>query len=275
MTSPVTIRDIQTIMTQPQHARLVVVKVLTSEPGLYGVGCASFWFRNHAVYAALENHLTTFDNLRLQLLRYTRRSTDPDGVLDRLELTRVRNERAGRLSQGERQRLGLALALVLEPELLVLDEPLAHLDPSSSAIALEVLRHEVRERGTTVLLSSHHLSQVEHAADHLALLHRGRLLLSGSLRELLTESRRLVRIEATPKDRLAPFLADHPLVVGVEETPRAEQLRVELREDSPQRLNADLHQAGFEVRVLAPEAWTLEELFRQATRAADRGEALP
>jgi mannonate dehydratase len=60
MTTPVTIRDVQTIMAQPQHARLVVVKILTSEPGLYGVGCASFWFRNHAVYAALEKHLKPF-----------------------------------------------------------------------------------------------------------------------------------------------------------------------------------------------------------------------
>ena len=47
-------------MTQPQHARLVVVKILTSELRLYGVGCASFWFRNHAVYAAIEKHLKPF-----------------------------------------------------------------------------------------------------------------------------------------------------------------------------------------------------------------------
>jgi mannonate dehydratase len=60
MTAPVTIRGVQTIMTQPQHARLVVVKILTSEPGLYGLGCASFWFRNSAVYAAIEKHLKPF-----------------------------------------------------------------------------------------------------------------------------------------------------------------------------------------------------------------------
>jgi mannonate dehydratase len=60
MTPPVTIRDIQTILTQPTGQRLVVVKVLTSEPGLYGLGCATFTQRFHAVQAAIEHHLKPF-----------------------------------------------------------------------------------------------------------------------------------------------------------------------------------------------------------------------
>ena len=56
----VTIKDVKTIMTQPARSRLVVVKVITSEPGLYGLGCATFTQRCHAVYAAVENHLKPF-----------------------------------------------------------------------------------------------------------------------------------------------------------------------------------------------------------------------
>src|SRR5467141_254682 len=60
MASPVTIRDIQTILTQPTGQRLIVVKILTSEPGLYGLGCATFTQRFHAVQAALEHHIKPF-----------------------------------------------------------------------------------------------------------------------------------------------------------------------------------------------------------------------
>jgi len=60
MTAPVTIRDVQTILTQPAGSRLIVVKVLTSEPGLYGLGCATFTQRFHAVHAAIEKHLKPF-----------------------------------------------------------------------------------------------------------------------------------------------------------------------------------------------------------------------
>jgi len=60
MTSPVTIQDVRTIMTQPARSRLIVVKVITSEPGLYGLGCATFTQRFHAVHAAVEKHLKPF-----------------------------------------------------------------------------------------------------------------------------------------------------------------------------------------------------------------------
>ena len=60
MTAPVTIRDVKTITTQPAGSRLVIVKVITSEPGLYGLGCATFTQRFHAVQAAIEKHLKPF-----------------------------------------------------------------------------------------------------------------------------------------------------------------------------------------------------------------------
>lgn len=60
MSAPITIKDVQTILTQPAGSRLVIVKIITSEPGLYGLGCATFTQRFHAVYAAIENHLKPF-----------------------------------------------------------------------------------------------------------------------------------------------------------------------------------------------------------------------
>lgn len=60
VTSPVTIRDVKTILTQPAGSRLIIVKISTSEPGLYGVGCATFTQRYHAVHSAIEHHLKPF-----------------------------------------------------------------------------------------------------------------------------------------------------------------------------------------------------------------------
>src|SRR3990172_8340840 len=60
MSKPITIQDVQVILTQPQGSRLVIVKVITSEPGLYGLGCATFTQRFHAVVAAIEKHLKPF-----------------------------------------------------------------------------------------------------------------------------------------------------------------------------------------------------------------------
>ena len=60
MTAAVTVKDVQVILTQPAGSRLIIVKLITSEPGLYGVGCATFTQRFHAVHAAIERHLKPF-----------------------------------------------------------------------------------------------------------------------------------------------------------------------------------------------------------------------
>ena len=259
----------------------IVLGFIRSDTGTVRVlGCSTrrIWSLRGRVGAALdrpalENRLTVEQNLRLHALRYRARAASAATILERLELTALRHRRAGRLSQGERQRLGLALALSLEPEVLVLDEPLAHLDPASATRVLEVLQGEVRERGATVLLSSHHLSQVESVADHLALLHRGRLLLDGPLSDLLGERRTVLCLRASPAERAHDVLEGHPIVERLEANEAADGFRVHLREDRPAELNASLHQAGCSVSLLAPEVPTLQDLFRDTTQAADREEA--
>jgi len=105
-------------------------------------------------------------------------------VLDLVRVSDRREQRVGVLSKGLQQRLGLAVALVAEPELLVLDEPTAALDPAE--------RHHFREligglkiAGTTVLLSTHLLGEAERVCDHLAILSRGRAVAAGPLAEFL------------------------------------------------------------------------------------------
>lgn len=112
-------------------------------------------------------------------------------MLKEFELTDVSDRNAGRFSRGMLQRVGLAQALVNDPELLILDEPASALDPLGRMRVREVLLR-AREAGKTVFLSSHLLSEVEQICDRLAIVIRGRVARVGTLAELLESQDRFV-----------------------------------------------------------------------------------
>lgn len=219
----------------------------------------------------LEPQLTARDNLRLHAHLHGRPRVDPSPLLKRLELSHLAGRRVARLSQGERQRLNIARALLLRPDVLLLDEPLTHLDPGAVDGVLELLAEEVRERNATILLSSHQLELVERAADGLALIHRGRVLLDGTMKSLLSATGSTLLLEVDRVDDAERLLAAHDHVeevtrVGAE----SGQLRVRITTPCSAELNSQLHTAGVRVSLLAPERRTLTDLFRQAVDEDDR-----
>jgi ABC-2 type transport system ATP-binding protein len=111
-------------------------------------------------------------------------------VIETLELTDVAGSNAGKLSRGMIQRVGLAQALVNDPELLLLDEPTSALDPPSR-VAIRELLLAVRDAGKTIFLSSHQLSEIELISDRVAILHRGRIRRLGRTSDLLESRERL------------------------------------------------------------------------------------
>jgi ABC-2 type transport system ATP-binding protein len=117
-----------------------------------------------------------------------------DGRLDEVGLLGRAADRVGTFSKGMQQRLGLAVALLGDPDLVVLDEPTSALDPSGRADVREIIR-AVRDRGATVFLNSHLLTEVERVSDRLAIVAAGRVLATGRLDELLGAS--AIRIRAT------------------------------------------------------------------------------
>jgi ABC-2 type transport system ATP-binding protein len=104
-------------------------------------------------------------------------------ALERVGLSHVGRARVGTFSQGMRQRLGLAEVLMKRPSVAILDEPTTALDPHSTQEFLEMIRG-LKADGTAVLLSSHHLDQVQSVCDRVALFNRGRVALSGSVTDL-------------------------------------------------------------------------------------------
>ena len=108
---------------------------------------------------------------------------EPDAVLEQVGLGGVAGTRARRLSGGERQRLALAIALVGAPEVLLLDEPTAGMDPEARRAARQLIR-TLRDEGRTILLTTHDLGDVEALATRVAILHHGRIVASDAPEDL-------------------------------------------------------------------------------------------
>jgi ABC-2 type transport system ATP-binding protein len=107
-------------------------------------------------------------------------------VIELVGMTEAAHRRVGTYSKGMLQRIGLAQALVHDPQLVILDEPTAGVDPLGSAAIAEIIR-ELKRRGKTVLLCSHLLAQIEGLCDRVAILHRGKLVREGRVDDLVQE----------------------------------------------------------------------------------------
>ncbi|MEZ4503267.1 MAG: ABC transporter ATP-binding protein [Dehalococcoidia bacterium] len=187
-------------------------------------------------------------------------------TLDEAGLTDALDRRVGGFSRGMLQRLGLAAALVADPELLLLDEPAAALDPMGRREVLDLI---ARERGSrTVVFSSHILSDVQEVCDTVGILRNGRLLYQGPLAQLLTGSAAphyLVRLRDRP-DQVAQVLRDVPWVRSVDIS-RGGAIRVAVSrlEDAECGLPAALARANARVVSFRPGEASLEEVFLEIT----------
>ncbi|WP_200840380.1 ABC transporter ATP-binding protein [Natrialba sp. INN-245] len=136
-------------------------------------------------FSVYENR-TARDHLRLVI--DTKGADDhPGELLERVGLADAIDDDAGSYSRGMRQRLALAMALVGDPDLLILDEPFSGLDPHGVRTVREIA-HAENERGATVFFSSHVLGQVELVCDRMGILHEGELVAEGTLEELRAEA---------------------------------------------------------------------------------------
>lgn len=178
-------------------------------------------------------------------------------LLEELGLADRWSERPDKLSGGMQQRLQLAAALVHQPEVIVLDEPFAGLDP----VAVDELSRTLAERvhaGMTVLFSSHQLDLVQDLCESIVMLHEGRTVLEGRVAELRASSgRRQLRITIAGSDRR--WLQAHPRVTVVED--RADDLRLDIPEGvDPLAVLDDARRAG-QVSDFGLDLPTLSELF--------------
>ncbi len=156
-------------------------------------------------YLSLEKNLMII--CRIKGIAYT----DIDRVLKEIKLYDRRNSRFRTLSLGMKQRLGIAAALLGDPQVLVLDEPTNGLDPEGIAEVRETVLAQVG-KGKTLILASHILSEVEKICSHVAILKNGDLLASGSVAELLTEDE-IVEFSCSENKKLKSLLEQSDVVI--------------------------------------------------------------
>jgi ABC-2 type transport system ATP-binding protein len=195
---------------------------------------------------------------------------DPDGLLELLGLAQAATRRFKLLSGGEKQRLALAMALVGRPELLMLDEPTAGMDPAAKA-GVRALIGDLRAAGRTILLTTHELADVERLADHVVVIDRGRLLAAGTPAELVAGSAPALRFRLATTDGGDPALAAEALVgLGaaldgtIEDDGSAGRHRLAGREPDPRAvaiLATWCAERGLLVAELRTTGGTLEERF--------------
>lgn len=190
-------------------------------------------------------------------------------VLETVGLTERADANFGGYSTGMRQRLGLASVLIGEPQLLILDEPTSGLDPAGQREILELLKN-LSKAGRTVILSSHQLGEVQEICSHLAIIDRGKLIVTGPIGEIIGDGREL-EIGVDRQDEAAMFLRKMP---EVEET-RVEDGRVFVLTGPEQAaaINRALVEAGFAVHLIRPHEDMLEARFLALTSAAPEGQA--
>ena len=207
-------------------------------------------------------HLTAQENLEIVADLKGVPHKDIGRVLDIVHLTQDRNRRVGQYSLGMKQRLGIAMALLGSPKLLILDEPTNGLDPAGIQEMRTLIRNMPAATGATVLISSHLLGEMEQMVEQVGIIDHGHILFEGPLSELQRHSRGNVTLRLLDPAKAAPILRANGLTVHSDScVVTLPPLQDALLADLVQKLAA----CGAGVVELTPHTKTLEEIFLSLT----------
>jgi ABC-2 type transport system ATP-binding protein len=201
---------------------------------------------------------------KLKQVDRTQRAKRIDFALGRCRIREVRHRLLGTLSKGYRQRVGLADALLADPRVLILDEPLTGLDPVQQEETLAAIKELGGEH--TVLFSSHHLPDVEKVCDRVIIIDRGRLRFDDRLSHIRARAPILVLEVRGPADQVYAYLQDQPDVTDVRRTGEEDgvcsfDLRTRHGGDLREQLARKLVEHGWGIRRLDLRRETLEEVY--------------
>lgn len=209
---------------------------------------------------SLYAHLTARENLAIWQTAFACPKRRIEEVLDLVGLAQAGAMRTGQFSLGMKQRLSIAIALLHEPELLILDEPTNGLDPQGIIEMRDLLRTLNRDRQITIVVSSHLLSEVERLITHVGIIHQGSLRFQGTLNELVEKQNRDCYILIDTSDNVLTL--QRIIAQGWEARAEAGKIRVPL--GSPQEvgaLNTHLVQSGIAVHEIISCKKDLEQIF--------------
>jgi ABC-type multidrug transport system ATPase subunit len=187
-----------------------------------------------------------------------------DAALEEVDLSARAGDRFRTYSLGMKQRLGVAAALLKDPELLILDEPTNGLDPAGM-VEMRTFIRDLGRGGRTVLLSSHLMTEVEQVCDRVGVIRSGRLVGEGTVDEL--RGRATLRVRAEPLEAVERVIAS---LAGIERVEVVEgALRISASTAAAPAINRALVEAGIAVSELCPERASLEEVFLELTQQGE------
>jgi ABC-2 type transport system ATP-binding protein len=212
---------------------------------------------------SLYGHLTAKENLEIYRRIYHCGKPRVAEVLKLVGLENTGKKKAKQFSLGMKQRLSIAIALLHQPELLILDEPTNGLDPNGIIEVRELLKKLNKEHHTTVLVSSHILNEVERIATHVGIIHKGRMLFQGTLPELqqMKTKQAVLEIETNDNNRAAQLLQQE---FSVQQYGNKIIIPFHNQEQAAM-VNRLLVQNGVDVFALHPQQSDLEQLFIDIT----------
>lgn len=212
-------------------------------------------------YLSAKEHLQLFAKVRKQKIS----EAAINSTLDKVGLAQRAQDKVQTFSLGMKQRLGIAIALVHNPSLIILDEPTNGLDPQGIADIRQLIQYLAKEEGKTVLVSSHLLSEIEQVAHQILIIHQGKKMVEGGTKELLDPAKRIVQIKTTNDVTALQVITagsfSHYLI------PRTEGIFLKIPTLEISLLNVALVKAG--VGILGIETKnSLEDYFLQITSNA-------
>jgi ABC-type multidrug transport system, ATPase component len=236
---------------------------------LFGEKDSGFGKRNyHRIGSMIEapafyENLTAKENLEiLARLRGRHRQDTIENALFVVNLDWKSKKLFCEYSLGMKQRLGLAAAIMHEPELLILDEPMNGLDPIGICETRKYLLQLCREKGTTILISSHVLNEIEQLADVIGVIHKGALLEETNLQELYRHRRNYAEFEVSEVNKAALILermfsiSDYAIMGG-------NKIRLYEKIDKRAAINSSFVKEGIAVEKVSVSAGKLEEYFTE------------
>jgi ABC-2 type transport system ATP-binding protein len=222
-------------------------------------------------YAGVYTDTTVTEYLdffaRAHGLRGEARRTAVDNIIEFMGIGDLAQRDVESLSKGLKQRVALGRALIHDPQVLILDEPAANLDPRAR-IEFRTLIRELASDGKTILLSSHILTELSEMCDTVAVIEKGKILATGNVQDILERVRRRrilsVRLAAA-SDTVERFLLEQPGVVNVHEAGGRLRFEFEGGDEAQVALVSRLVSAGFPVLEFSAHSADLEDLFIEIT----------
>lgn len=212
----------------------------------------------------LYKYLSAYDNLaifaKMSGIKVTRKL-----IMDRLDMVGLADRsksKAKTYSQGMKQRLGIAIALVHDPKLIILDEPTNGLDPQGIADMRNLILQLSREMGKTVIVSSHLLSEIEIIANRMIIIHKGKKVSEGNVADLLDPSHTVVLLETTNNEIAATNLKEWGYQISSRTT--GNFLQVDINKNKIPELVTKLSGLGIGIITLQPRH-SLEDYFLSLT----------